>query len=94
MYMVRHATDLNSLHLILPRDAAQERPESIAQLRRDERPALFGAKDAMVVGADVGHASHSAVPSGLWQLRTPVPNVETLGYYRDVPPGQQNTIRL
>jgi hypothetical protein len=36
-------------------------------LRRDEGPALFGAKDAMVVGADVGHGEHSAVPSGLWQ---------------------------
>src|SRR6266576_4774095 len=51
---------------------------------------LFGAKNAMMGRADVGHAGHSAVPSGLWQHRTQVPNVETLGYCQDVPPGQRD----
>jgi len=37
---------------------------------------------------DVLHARRSAVPAGLMQRRTCVPNVETLGYCRRVPPGQ------
>jgi hypothetical protein len=49
MYMVGHATNLNGLHLILSRDPAKKWPKSIAQLRRNERPAFFGAKDAMMV---------------------------------------------
>jgi len=57
MHMVGHATDLDGLHLILPRDATQERPEPIAQLRRNEGASFFGAKDAMVIGAHVGHAA-------------------------------------
>src|SRR6266481_6865339 len=85
--MIRHAADLDRRHLILPRDAAQEWPESVAQLRRDERPAFFDAKDAMVVGANVGHANHSAVPSGLRSIMNSQPNVETLGYCHGVPPG-------
>src|SRR2546421_6793329 len=36
----------------------------------------------MGMGADVRHATLSAVPSGLMQFRISVPNVETLGYYR------------
>src|SRR5436305_7829665 len=36
----------------------------------------------MDMGADVRHATHSAVPSGLRQFQISVPNVETLGYYR------------
>src|SRR5438270_13531744 len=34
------------------------------------------------MGAEVRHATHSAVPSGLMQIQISVPNVETLGYYR------------
>ena len=51
--MVWHAADFNGLHSILPGDAAQKWPEPLAQSRRDEGPAFFGAKDAVVVGADV-----------------------------------------
>ena len=65
MNMVWHAADLNSRHLILSRNAAQEWPEPVAQLRRDERSAFFGAEDTMVVRTDVGHVEYSAVPSGL-----------------------------
>src|SRR2546430_16608667 len=36
----------------------------------------------MDMGADVRHATHSAVPSGLMRFQISVPNVETLGYYR------------
>src|SRR5947209_10200965 len=43
---------------------------------------LSKSQDAMDMGADVRHATHSAVPSGLMQFQIPVPNVETLGYYR------------
>ena len=35
---------------------------------------------------DVMNASESAVPSGLMQRRSCIPNVETLGYSRRVPP--------
>jgi hypothetical protein len=65
--VVGHAANLDRRHLILSRDAAEEGPEPVAQLRWDEGPTLFGAKNAMVVGADVGHVDHSAVPSGLRQ---------------------------
>ena len=41
-------------HLVLARNAAQEWPEPVAQLRRDEGPSFLGAKDTVVVGADVG----------------------------------------
>src|SRR5947209_10164313 len=43
---------------------------------------LSKSQDAMDMGADVRHAAHSAVPSGLRQSQISVPNVETLGYYR------------
>src|SRR5438128_196315 len=82
MNVVSHAPDLDRLHLILPGDAAHEGPKPFAQFGRDHRPALFGAEDAMDLGADVRHATHSAVPSGLMQFQISVPNVETLGYYR------------
>src|SRR2546421_10923009 len=82
MNVVSHAPDLDRLHLILPGDAAHEGPEPFTQFGRDDRLALFGAEDAMDMGADVRHAAHSAVPSGLMQFQISVPNVETLGYYR------------
>lgn len=92
MHVIGHTTDLNGLRLVLACDAAQEWPEPVTQLRRDEGPAVFGAEHAMVVGADVGHAKNSAVPSGLWQHRTRFPNVETLGYFQNVPPGQHEQV--
>src|ERR1039458_3277527 len=41
------------------------------------------------LGLGVLNARRSAVPAGLIQGRTWVPNVETLGYCRQVPPGQR-----
>ena len=46
----------NSAHLVLPGDAAQKGPESFAEFDGNQWPALLGAKNAMVVGADVRHA--------------------------------------
>ncbi|MDB6020693.1 MAG: hypothetical protein JWQ04_550 [Pedosphaera sp.] len=51
--MVGHAADLNGLHPVLARDAAQKRPEPFAQRRRDQRPAFLGAEHAMVIRTDV-----------------------------------------
>ena len=65
--MIFHAADFDGLQLVLPRNAAKERPEPITQFRRDETAAFLGAKDAMEIGTDVRHANHSAVPAGLWQ---------------------------
>ena len=86
--VVRHAADFDGLHPVLPGDAAEIRPESFLESRRDQGPALLRAEDAMIIGADVRHAPHSAVPAGLMQRRMRVPNVETLSYCRQVPPGQ------
>ncbi len=79
MDRVRHATNFDGPHLILPSDAAQIRPEPFLKAGRDQRPSFLGAEDAMIT-ADVGHAPQSAVPSGLMQHPTGAPNVETLGY--------------
>ena len=62
MHVVWHAPDLDGLHLVLPGDAAQEGPESLAQRWRDQGPTLFGAEDAMEMGADARHTTNSAVP--------------------------------
>ena len=67
--VVRHAPNLDGIHSVLPGDAAQEGPESLAQRWRDQGPTLFGAEDAMEMGADVRHTTNSAVPSGLMQCR-------------------------
>ena len=69
MNVVFNATNFNSLHLVLPRDAAEERPEPVTQFRGDERTAFPGAKNTMEIGADVGHGIYSAVPAGLWQFQ-------------------------
>ena len=74
--MVFHAADFDGLHFILPGDAAEERPEPFAQFRCNEPLSFLGAEDAMKIGTDVGHASHSAVPSELLQFRI-FPGVET-----------------
>src|ERR1035438_953237 len=86
--VVHHAADFDGFHVILPSDAAQIRPEPFLESRWDQGPALLGTEDAMIIGADVRHAPHSAVPAGLIQGRTCAPNVETLDYCRQVPPGQ------
>jgi len=83
--------NLNGLHLILPRDATEKWPESLAQLWRDQGPAFFGAKDAMVVGADVGHPGIQPSLRDFGNSQLTFPNVETLGYCQDVPPGQTNS---
>jgi hypothetical protein len=53
--VVFHAADFDGLHLVLPRDAAEERPEAFAQFRRDERAAFFCAENAMNIRADEGY---------------------------------------
>src|SRR2546425_6884015 len=63
MDVVRHATNLESLHLVLPSDAAQERPQPLAQLWRDQRSPFFGTEHAMEIGADVRHAR---IQPSLW----------------------------
>ena len=65
MDVVRHAADLDGLHSVLPGDAAQEQPESFLESRGSQGLAIFDAEDAMKIRADVRHAAHSAVPSGL-----------------------------
>ena len=65
--MVPGAADLEGGHLILPSDAAQERPESLLQRRGNQGLPTLGTEDSVVVGVDVGDAAHSAVPPGLGQ---------------------------
>src|SRR4030095_15070005 len=86
MHVIFNAADFDGFHFVLPRDAAQERPEPFAQRWREEGAAVFGTENAMEIRTDVGHAAHSAVPSGVVQSRT-VPGVKTPGYSHDVPFG-------
>ena len=81
MNVIFDTADFDGFHFVLARDAAEERPEPIAQCRCDKGATFFRAKDAVVVGTDIGHAGYSAVPSGLVQFQT-VPGVETPGYCR------------
>jgi hypothetical protein len=67
--VVLHPTDFDGLHFVLPGDAAQKRPEPVAQFRSDELPSFLGAENTMKIGADGGHGIHSAVPSELMQFR-------------------------
>ena len=90
--MIFHAANLNGLHLVLPGNATEKRPEAVAQFRRNERAAFLGAEDAVEIGTDVGHGGDSAVPAGLWQCQT-VPGVETPGYCRIVPLGQGGDLK-
>ena len=55
--MVINAADFQSLYFVLPGDSAEKRPESFAQWRRDERAAFLGAKHAVEIATDVGHAA-------------------------------------
>lgn len=65
--MIFDTADLDRLHLVLARDATEERPKPFAQVRSDQGAAFFCAEDAMIIGTDVGHAIYSAVPAGLVQ---------------------------
>jgi hypothetical protein len=49
MDVVFYAADFNGLHFVLPCDAAQKRPKSLPERRGDQRLALFGAEDAVVI---------------------------------------------
>ena len=42
--VVSHASNLDGLHFILPGNAAEERPEPVAQIRRDEGATFLGAE--------------------------------------------------
>ena len=56
MDVVYYAANFDGLQPVLSRDAAQERPEPLPERRREQRSALFGAEDAMVIRAHIGHA--------------------------------------
>lgn len=45
--MIRYATDGQRLHVILPRDAAEVRPEPFTDSGREPRTPLFGGEYAM-----------------------------------------------
>ena len=47
MHMIRHAADGERLHVILPRNAAEIRPELVADGGREPRPPLLGGEHAM-----------------------------------------------
>ena len=47
MHMIRHPADGERLHVILPRDAAEIRPEPFADGGGEQRPALLGGEHAM-----------------------------------------------
>ena len=87
--MVLDTTNFDGGHFVFPCDTAQIRPEPLLKSRRDYWPAVFGAKDTVMVGADIGHAHDSAVPSGLRQLRNRVPNLKRLGYCQFLPSGEE-----
>jgi len=58
----------------------------------EQRPGGASRKLKIVVAH---HQGISAVPSGLWQRSTDLsPNVETLGYCHDFPPGQTGLWQL
>ncbi len=68
--MVFNAANFNCFHFVLPGNPAQKRPKPLPERGADQRSALFGAEHAMVIGAHVGHACYSAVPSGLAQFKS------------------------
>ncbi len=87
--MIRHSTDFDGLHLVVTRNATEERPKPFSERGHDDRASFLGAKNAMIIGTHIRHRiMQSAVPSGLIQ---PVrfPGVKTPGYFHDVPSGRQ-----
>ncbi len=57
MDMIFRAAGNDWRHLILPRNAAQKRPESLLQRRGNEWTPFFGAENAVETGTDVRHAA-------------------------------------
>jgi hypothetical protein len=55
MTMVLDPADAQGFDVVLARDAAEVRPKPLAKVWREEGLAVFGAEDAVGVGADVGH---------------------------------------
>ena len=62
--MIGHAADLDGRHVILPGDAAQKRPEPLAQCGVDEGTPFFGAENTMLIGTDVRHGVIQPSPPG------------------------------
>src|SRR3954466_7503688 len=91
MNVIFHTANLNGSHPIRAGDAAKKRPEAFAQFRRDKGPTLFGAEDAMVVRANVGHAESQPSLRDLGN-RKQQPNLERLGYCQ--PSLRDETLRI
>ena len=53
MDVIGDATDSQGFHFVLASDATQIRPETLPELRGNERLPLLGAEDAMKIGTDV-----------------------------------------
>ncbi len=56
MNVVLNAANFDCLRTVLSGDSPHEWPESFAKRRRNERAAFFGAEDAVVIRANIGHA--------------------------------------
>ena len=69
--MIFHAACFDGLHFILPGDAAEERPEPFAQVRRDKSATFLGAEEAMEIGTNVGHG---AIQPSLWDFGNSKPS--------------------
>lgn len=91
MDVVWHAAPFEGLHLVLPRDAAQEGPEPVAELGGDQRPALLGAENAMVMGTDVGHARIQPSLRDSGGVEISVPTLKRWAILRLVPSGQRHS---
>lgn len=63
MRMIRHSADGQRFEFIHPRDARHVWPQSLFQIGRNDRPAVFGGEDAMVKTAavGVGHRGHIVI---------------------------------
>ena len=88
--VVRHAPNLDGIHSVLPGDAAQEGPESLAQFRCDKRPALLGAENTMEIRANVRHALIQPSLRDSDDSKFAFPTLKTLDYYQHVPSGQRH----
>ncbi len=86
MHMIFHATDNHRGYPVLARDPAQKRPKPLLEGWRHEFAPFFGAKDAMKIGTDVGHAT---IQSSLRDLGNSGlgPGTEVPGYFRFIPNG-------
>src|SRR4051812_14198798 len=75
--MVFDAADLQRLHLVRPRDAAQEFPNAIFDLRLNPGPAAFCTEHKMVMQRGVGirHVIHPCLERGYPCVDDLPPNV-------------------